>query len=121
MDSDKLSKALDFSNHRMTLSNQIRLLKSKMQTLRHFSINGGTFYIDRELISFCKMLIDLEYEEVILLDINELPIEIKDLESFLRDIISRYFEAVNEYSYEYQAIRKSRSPAEIIGEEKEPE
>ena len=53
----KLQTALEFSNYRQTLNNQKEVLKAKTESLLSYSINGGTFTIDRELITFVKVLI----------------------------------------------------------------
>ena len=51
----KLQTALEFSNYRQTLNNQKEVLKAKTESLLSYSINGGTFTIDRELITFVKV------------------------------------------------------------------
>ena len=55
--STRLTKALEFSNYRTTLNNQQAQLRSKTQSLLSYSINGGTFTINMELINFCKLLL----------------------------------------------------------------
>jgi len=97
----KLTKALEFSNYRQTLNIQHNNLKSKVQTLLTYSINGGSFNIDLPLITFVEMLIKKENDSVVLLDVYNNPIEITDLKDFLEEILSRYFEATNEYYAEY--------------------
>jgi len=111
--SSKLTKALEFANYRKTLNVQHNNLKAKVQTLLNYSINGGTFQIDQVLISFVQTLLDQEHTKAVLLDIYNNPIEI-ELESFLEEIISRYFEATNEYHAEYQKLRKSRKVHKLI-------
>ena len=111
--SSKLTKALEFANYRKTLNVQHNNLKAKVQTLLNYSINGGTFQIDQVLISFVQTLLEQEHTKAVLLDIYNNPIEI-ELESFLEEIISRYFEATNEYHAEYQKLRKSRKVHKLI-------
>ena len=84
----KLNKALEFSNYRTTLNIQHNALKSKVQTLLNYSINGGTFEISQMLISFVKTLIEQGYDTAILLDVYNNPIEIVGLEDFLEEILS---------------------------------
>ena len=68
--SERLTKALEFANYRLTLNNQLVSLRSKLQTKLFYSINGGTFTISRELITFVDSLIRQEYtEDVYLLTI----------------------------------------------------
>lgn len=112
--SSKLTKALEFANYRTTLNVQHNALKAKVQTLLNYSINGGTFDISQELISFVKLLLDREYTDAVLLDVYNNPIKIDDLDDFLDEILSRYFEAVNEYHAEYQKLRKARKVHKLI-------
>ena len=74
--STRLTKALEFTNYRVTLNNQQAQLKAKTQSLLSYSINGGTFTIDIPLITFCKQLIDEGQTEVVLLDIYNNPIKV---------------------------------------------
>jgi hypothetical protein len=119
---DRLQKALDFSNYRVSLFNQKENIKLKIETLLTFAINGGIFKISPELISFVKNIKDMGHDYVVLIDMNQNPIEIQNLENFLNDITSKYFEATNYYYVEYTKLRKLRSVKEqfddIINENK---
>tara|TARA_B100000575_G_C22972686_1_gene561466 strand:- start:502 stop:867 length:366 start_codon:yes stop_codon:yes gene_type:complete len=111
--STRLTKALEFANYRTTLNNQQSQLKAKTQSQLSYSINGGSFTIDRELITFCKILIDDGEKEAVLLDIYKNPINI-ELESFYEEIKSRYNEATNDYYAEYEKLRKARKVHKIL-------
>jgi len=110
----KLTKALEFSNYRQTLNIQHNNLKSKVQTLLTYSINGGSFNIDLPLITFVEMLIKKENDSVVLLDVYNNPIEITDLKDFLEEILPRYFEATNEYYAEYSKLKQSRKVHKLV-------
>lgn len=115
---ENLKKALDFSNYQMTLSNQRKVIREKAEAKLTFGSNGGIFKIDRSLITFVQMLIDQgRKENVPLLDVNENPILIQDLESFRDEIFDRYFSVTLEYYNEYQDIKKSRSVEKLISYE----
>lgn len=109
----KLQTALEFSNYRQTLNNQKEVLKAKTESLLSYSINGGTFTIDRELITFVKVLIDDKHTDAVLLDIYNHPIAI-DLSNFYAEIMSRYFEVTNDYYVEYEKIRKARKVSSVL-------
>ena len=111
--STRLTKALEFANYRITLNNQQAQLKAKVESLLSYSINGGTFTIDTNLITFCKILLDEGDKEAILLDIYKNPISI-DLESFYDEIKSRYYEVTNEYYAEYEKLRKARKVHKVL-------
>ena len=111
--SAKLTKALEFANYRVTLNNQQQALKTKTQSLLSYSINGGTFTIDRELITFCKLLLDSKKKQAVLLDIYDNPIQV-DLKDFYEEILSRYFEVTNDYYTEYETLRKARKVHKVV-------
>lgn len=111
---ERLEKALDISNYMVTLNNQIRLLKEQYQeNLVHY-YNGGQFTITQQLISFCQNLISMNQTSTILIDDNNLPIEVEDLEKFANDLYSKYFEASNRYLVEYNKLKKNRSIESIM-------
>jgi hypothetical protein len=89
-------------------------MKARVQTLLSYSTNGGTFAISHELISFVKLLVDREMDGAVLLDIYNNPIQIENLDDFLEELISRYFEATNEYYADYSKLKKSRKVHKLI-------
>ncbi len=111
--SAKLTKALEFANYRVTLNNQQAALRAKTESLLSYSINGGTFTIDRELITFCKVLLDAKKKTAVLLDIYKNPIQV-DIKPFYTEILSRYFEVTNDYYVEYESLRKARKVHKIV-------
>lgn len=106
---ERLKKALDFSNYMVTLNNQKRMLKEKYYEELVYYINGGQFTITQNLISFCQSLISLNQTEVVLIDDNDLPIEINNLDEFTINILNVYSSAANRYLNEYSMIKKSRT------------
>lgn len=111
--STRLEQALEFANYRVTLNNQQATLKAKTQSLLSYSINGGTFSIDTTLITFCKLLIDSNHTNAVLLDIYQNPIKV-ELEPFFKEIMSRYFEVTNDYYSEYEKLRKARKVHKVL-------
>jgi hypothetical protein len=107
---ERLSKALDFSNYMITLNNQRRALKATFFADCVFYQNGGTFTVTKELINFTKVLIDTGNDsDVVLIDDNDIPVEIADLNEFLKQITTIYFTATNRYYTEYQKLVKNRT------------
>jgi hypothetical protein len=113
---DVLKKALEFSNYNQTLNLQKKSIKEKMDLKLTYGYNGGLFKIDRSLIVFVQMLIDQgRIKNTPLIDFNNNPIMIFDLEQFRDEIFDRYFSATNECFAEYEKIKKSRSVEKLIG------
>jgi hypothetical protein len=112
---EQLKKALDFSNYRQTFSIQRKILKEKIEGKLTFGFGGGIFKIDRSLITFVQMLLNKQRTTgVVLLDQNENPVLIDNLENFLNEILDRYFTATNEYFEQYQELKKSRSVEKLV-------
>lgn len=112
---DRLKKALDFSNYQLTLSIKKKTLNEKMNAKLTFGYEGGIFFIDRSLIVFVQMLIDKNrIENIPLLDINNNPVIIKDLQVFQQEIFDRYFSVVYEYHEAYEEIKKARSIEKLV-------
>lgn len=111
--SAKLTKALEFANYRVTMNNQKDQLRAKTQGLLCHSVNGGSFDIDRTLITFCKTLIDSGEKSAVLLDVYDNPILI-DLVPFYDEIMSKYIEVTNDYYVEYEKLRKARKTHKVL-------
>lgn len=112
---DRLKNALDFSNYRQTIAVQRKTLKEKMQAKLTYGFNGGIFKIDQSLLSFVSMLCsEGRTQGVVLLDINDNPIIVEDLENFKSEIFDRFFTSSFEYQEEYDKIKKSRSVEKLV-------
>jgi hypothetical protein len=112
---DRLSTALEFANYRQTLAIQRKTLKEKINGRLTFGHSGGLFKIDRSLIAFVQMLLDQgRTTDIPLMDENDNPILINDLQSFRDDIVDRYFTATLEYYNEYNILKKSRTVEKLL-------
>jgi hypothetical protein len=112
---ERLKQALDFSNYRQTLTIQRKQLKEKIDAKLTYGYNGGIFKIDRSLINFVQLLIDNgRVDEVPMLDSNDVPVLIKDMNIFKDDIMDRYFTAVYDYYDHYEDLKKSRSVEKLL-------
>ena len=111
---ERLEKALEFANYRLTLNNQLKKVKVRAEGMLIFAKNGGSFTINRELICFLDYLTKSDLKDATLLDDNNNPVHIDDIPGFLKEITTRYFEVTNDYLKEYQNIRKSRNVKSIL-------
>lgn len=110
----RLEEALVAANYRITLNIQKQNARLKLQKNLTFSTNGGTFRVSPELIAFTSSLIARGRNETIMLDVNENPIEITNLEEFLDNISDTYYECMNEYLTEVRGINKARNTKSVI-------
>lgn len=106
---ERLEKALEFANYRITLGNQKRTLKQRTLVLQTVHYEKGVFHANPTTIAFVKTLIDLDREQAIIVDTKENPIQIDDLEEFLETLVSAYVEASNAYKVQAEKIKKARN------------
>ena len=76
MTDDRLHKALEFANYRQTFFNQKQILKNKSEALLSYSTQGGAFKVTQELIAFVGTFVQQGYEEIVLLDVNEIQLRL---------------------------------------------
>lgn len=112
---EKVKNAFDIANYMATLSNQKRIILEEFNQKMVYYVNGGTFKVSRELINFTKSLIDLGHtSEIVFIDENNIPIMIENLQEFLDNILSVYFEASNWYQTKYADLKSKRQVEAIV-------
>lgn len=110
----RIEKALEFANYRATLANQKQRLKEQCEANLNFAFNGGLFKIDQTLISFIDCFVSQGKESMVILDQNQTPIEIENLQDFHDTITSRWFESVNEYHRQHQELANKRKVSKLV-------
>jgi hypothetical protein len=110
-----LEKAFDIANYAATFSSQIKILKEEFNQNLIYYHNGGVFTITKELICFVNLLKDSSTNKnVVLVDDNQTPIEILDIDKFLEEILSKYTFAVNSYYTRLSSMKSSRTVESIL-------
>lgn len=105
---ERLEKAFQTANYMATLSNQRKVaLEEFQQSLIYYS-QGSSFTVTRDLMTFVKMLIDQGKSEAVILDDNNIPSLVGNLESFLKDILNVYTTASNSYAARYSELKTKR-------------
>lgn len=112
---ERLEKAFQTANFMATLSNQRRAALEEFNQSLIFYTKGSSFTITRELISFVKTLLDLDYKEnVVLIDDNNIPVSIENLQEFQKQIVNQYYQASSVYHSLYSKIKSKRKPEDLI-------
>ena len=111
---DRLKRAIEFANYRVSLFNSKENIKLKVDTMLTHAVNGGIFKATVDLINFTKLVIDLGHDSVVLIDINGNPVEITDVPGFHTEMLSKYFEATNYYNVEYRNLRRARTIRDLL-------
>tara|TARA_Y100001937_G_C7132876_1_gene338484 strand:+ start:3501 stop:3848 length:348 start_codon:yes stop_codon:yes gene_type:complete len=106
---DRLEKALEFANYRITLSNQKRSIRQRMHVLQTVHHNKGVFVANPITISFVKSLVDSDRKSAIVLDTKETPITIEDTQELLDLLLGAYTESTNEYKLQMDKVTKARN------------
>ena len=106
---DLLEKALEFSNYRMTIENQKKNLKIRMETQQTFMHNKGTWRANQTLLSFIETLLANDLTMAVVQDSRDNPIEIDDLHEFQEIAFGKYNESMNEFLIESNKLSKARS------------
>jgi len=111
---ERLEKALEFSNFMTTLNNQRRVIHEQfLENCVHY-LNGGKFSVTRELINFCSLMQSRGQDSIVLIDDNNAPVEVQDLEKFLDDIMDIYFTNSYEYLNKFNEIKKNRTVKGLV-------
>jgi hypothetical protein len=110
----RLEKALEFSNYMITLGNQKRILKEQYQNNVIHYYNGGQFTVTQSLVSFCQSLLILHQAETVLIDDNDIPVQVEDLQTFASELVNVYAKAANIYLTEYNKLKKNRTVEGIV-------
>ena len=112
---ERIEKAFSVANYMSTLAGQKRIiLEEYNQQLVHY-VNCATFKVGPELVSFVKTLVDLgRTTDVVLVDGNNFPVLIDNVETFLDDIVNLYVNTTKQYADKYNDIRIKRKIADIV-------
>jgi hypothetical protein len=112
---EQLEQALQTANFMATLTNQRRIAFEEFQQNLIYYIKGSSFTITNDLLSFAKSLVDLGHTtNVVLIDNNNVPVAIEDLEDFHRSILNQYFTASKAYYAQYADIKSKRKVEDLI-------
>ena len=110
----RLEQALEFSNFRMILTTRQENLKTLLNNKLMLSYGGGLFKVDKELISFVGVLLINGHTETMIIDTNDIPILIEDLEEFANKLSDQYGKAMDQYYNSYQKLSEAREIRKVI-------
>ena len=110
----RLEQALEFSNFRMILATRQENLNTLMNNKLMLSYGGGLFKVNKELISFVSLIILIGGNEAILIDENDIPVKITDLQEFGEKCKETYEKALTQYYNSYQKLSEAREIRKVI-------
>ena len=104
---ENLENILSYKNTMRNFNLNRKVMQDKVMNELHVYQNGGTFVVTQELIGFLNYLVQSDKMNVNILDKNNLPINIPDVNEFLELVSERYFSSLNFYYQEYEQLRSS--------------
>lgn len=110
----RLEKALDYSNFRMILATRQKNLKVLMENRLNLSYQDGLFKINKEMLSFIGVLLINGAKETVIIDVNDIPILIEDLEDFGKKASETFGKAIEEYYESYKKLDQARDIRKVI-------
>ena len=111
---ERLEKALEFSNFLETQNNQKRIfLAQYKENLVHYT-RGHKFTVTQELINFVHTLSNMHPIGAVVLDDNNTPFAITDIDEFAKEIMGVYVFASRKYAIDYESIKHHRSVQGLI-------
>ena len=111
---DRLERALDFSNFRLTLHNQKQSAKQRAENMLQVQYSNSLFKADQTLINFVKTMKDEGYTPFVVNDVHNNPVQIEDSELFFEKLISAYASAMNEYIISHEKLKKARNIKRLV-------
>ena len=112
---ESLEKAFQTANFMASLTGQRKLALEEFNQGLIFYQSGASFTIRRDLITFVKLVLDSGYtEDVVFIDDNQMPVQIKDVQEFYNNILDQYFQASNQYFSKYSSLKKQRKVEDLV-------
>jgi hypothetical protein len=112
---ERIEKAFGVANYMATLSNQRRIVLEEFNQKLIYYVNGGTFKISPELITFTKTILDIGHDtDVQFIDQNNFPVLIHDVQAFYEIIVEIYFQSINDYAAKFAEIKSKRKVEDIV-------
>ena len=105
---ERLEKAFQTANYMATLSNLRKTALEEYKQSLIYYFQGSSFTVSRELIVFVHTLVAIGNTESIILDDNNIPLNVTNLNEFLTNILNVYGQSTNLYLAKYIDLKSKR-------------
>lgn len=112
---EKLKKALEFANHRLTLQVQRQNIEARFATALIFSHKNSVFVASIELVHYINLAIAQNKKSVLIHDQNGNVVILKELTEFTDQCNSVYESAMQIKYDDQQKLKSARSVGKIVG------
>mgnify|MGYP003652192023 FL=1 len=110
----RLEKALEFSNFLETQNNQKRIFLAQYKENLVYYTHGHKFTVTQDLINFLHTLSEMHLLDAVVLDDNNTPYAVTNIDEFAKEIMGVYVFASRKYASDYESIKKNRSVQGLI-------
>ena len=121
MEQSELDELVAAADKRAVYVNQVEHAKAKFRSLNVLYWEGHIFELNQGFMSYLYIKYmelltstDEDADPIILLDKNEEPVQIDDLNKFVEEVEECHTEALNYYNDTYTALKLSRTTSELI-------
>ena len=104
----KVKKAFEMASLMATFNNQKRILDEEYAQSLIYYYNGGSFAATEQRLSFVNVLKSNNIESYVLVDDNNTPVLIENINDFFDSLMSHYKEATNLFFYGYKKITSNK-------------
>ena len=111
---DEYAELMAISALQATYVNQLMHLRAGYHVQSHFSWEGHDFRADLAFLLQIRHLLEMHWSDFTLLDTNEEPVYISDLDKFLAKVSNTHHGAINEYYTRYRALRDAKTVEEML-------
>lgn len=110
---EDLEQAMAFANYQSTLTQQKTIAAQRFADKCVVAQDGGLFLVTLSFLSSIKIITDPAQWIV---DMNNNPIWIADINSFYQLAYNAYHTALAEYGETYSQLKKQRSVKSLVGQ-----
>lgn len=109
-----LEEILTISNARAVYQNQVRLAELRFNNACNIGFKGHMFRITPDFLGYLQSRLNAGNEAALVLDFNNLPVMIDDMELLIDIASDQYHTALNAYFDEYTRLRSSRKVEKMV-------
>ena len=106
---ERLEKALDFSKFIETQANQKNILLKNYKSNLIYYAYGHKFVATPNFINFVNLLASMGEKQVVVIDDNDVPVYVDDVNEFYKELLETYVYASSKYANEFKTIKSNRS------------
>ncbi len=118
MEREELDRLIQTADRRALYINQVEHAKERFRTLNILAWDGHIFELTPNFVTYVLLQFMSSQHDggapVILLDKNDEPVLVDDMERFVDEMQERHAEALNDYHDTYSKLRLAENNQELI-------